>query len=215
MTVPLLLFAFGAMAAAADAGEEKVLLRSIELLTFRQNSTTTTRRTPPAPQLQCTGRDLCDHAPHLVLCSNVGYDGTVRWNCVGDFAHDVEFAHYAIQCEGYEHPGDMFVLRDSCALTFRLRNAGSVGQVFHEPGALFVGAIIGAIVCAFVYAIYLFLRVAYGSWRQCSKKTPTVGDGAPAPYHHHSKQQPVGAQAAQPRWSWWFVNPSGFVSDLK
>ena len=93
----------------------KVRLTKVGALTFRQGDLTTARRGEPISQLTCKGS--CRRAPTNIQCINVGDDGQdVQWECHGDIPSGTSFGDIDVNCEGYSHPEDPFILAGSCGL---------------------------------------------------------------------------------------------------
>jgi hypothetical protein len=99
----------------------KQLLTSAQTLTLTQGAMTTSRRTAPIRQLECTGG--CDiFTPSTIQCRNQGTDGQdVQWACQAELPANVLFAHTEINCEGFDHPNDLYVTVGSCGLEYSLR----------------------------------------------------------------------------------------------
>lgn len=105
--------------------KDKILLTSLESLTFQRNKRTTSRRTHSIPQLSCVGGTAgCKlFTPNLVECHLVDHDvktNKYNWNCEADFKGRVKFNHIDIICEGYDYPEDDYKLLGSCGLEFTL-----------------------------------------------------------------------------------------------
>ncbi|KAH9933645.1 uncharacterized protein BXZ73DRAFT_46289 [Epithele typhae] len=107
---------------------QRVALSSIPALTFYRDSDTLARRASPVPQLTCIGK-ACDlYQPEAVRCTNLGGSGTdVDWKCEADLPEALRFGRVEVSCEGWDGPGDSYVLKGSCGLQYRL---------VHVPGAL-------------------------------------------------------------------------------
>ncbi|KAM9314363.1 store-operated calcium entry-associated regulatory factor [Pholidichthys leucotaenia] len=100
-----------------------VLLRDIQALTLYRNRYTTARRSTPVPQLKCVGGSAGCHsfAPDVVQCVNRGWDGVdVQWECKTDMDNAYRFGRVEVNCEGYSHPADAYILKGSCGLEYTL-----------------------------------------------------------------------------------------------
>lgn len=76
------------------------------------------------PQLVCVGRPCKLYTPEAVRCVNLGSSGSsvdsVDWKCTADLPSSLRFGKVEVSCEGWSKPGDSFVLKGSCGLTYRL-----------------------------------------------------------------------------------------------
>ncbi|KAK7033176.1 OPT oligopeptide transporter protein-domain-containing protein [Favolaschia claudopus] len=96
-------------------------LAKISALTFYKDSFTEARRTEPIPQLVCVGKPCKLYQPEVVRCQSLGGSGTdIEWKCEADLPSTLRFGRVEVGCEGYNRPGDPFVLRGSCSLEYRL-----------------------------------------------------------------------------------------------
>ena len=105
------------------AQENRVLLNKINALTFRKGSLTTGRRGSPISQLKCIGGNACHkYKPELVMCQNIGSDGTDPiWKCeTTDLPTELNFGSTDVTCEGYDYPNDPYILKGSCGLEYKL-----------------------------------------------------------------------------------------------
>uniref|UniRef100_A0A8C3BJE2 Store-operated calcium entry-associated regulatory factor n=1 Tax=Cairina moschata TaxID=8855 RepID=A0A8C3BJE2_CAIMO len=109
-------------AAGSARGWAQVLLREVQTLTLHRGQYATSRRTAAVPQLQCTGGSAwCSRATEVVQCYSDGWDGyNVQWQCKADLENTHCFRQIEVSCEGYDYPGDPYILRGSCSLLFRL-----------------------------------------------------------------------------------------------
>ncbi|KAI5630475.1 store-operated calcium entry-associated regulatory factor isoform X1, partial [Silurus asotus] len=102
---------------------EAVLLRDVQVLTLYRGRYTTARRSSPVPQLQCVGGSAGCTAfvPEVVQCQNKGWDGVdIQWECKADMDNWYRFGKVEVSCEGYNNPGDSYILRGSCGLEYAL-----------------------------------------------------------------------------------------------
>ena len=109
-----------------DPAVDRVLLSSIPSLTFYDGEVTRARRSAPVAQLACddSGRRLCRrYAPDVVQCVNVAPDESGRppnWRCEANLPPAVRLGRVQVSCEGWDRPGDAYVLEGSCGLIYRL-----------------------------------------------------------------------------------------------
>ncbi|KAJ9110934.1 hypothetical protein QFC20_002700 [Naganishia adeliensis] len=118
---------------------DKVLLQSIKTLTFHKDAVTKARRTTPIPQLTCKGKACKRFQPDVVQCTNTGDDGlgNVQWKCEADMPSSFRFGPVEVSCEGYNRPGDRYVLQGSCGLEYNLVRVDTdfeAGRLPYVPG---------------------------------------------------------------------------------
>lgn len=127
---------------------ERVRLEDVQVLTLTRGAMTTGRRSAPLPQLHCvggTGRD--EVQPDSVQCYNRGMDGrgVVQWECMADMDNGLKFGQVEVMCEGFDYPGDTYILAGSCGLQYYLelteegrerkrQGAGTIGGNGHGHG---------------------------------------------------------------------------------
>jgi hypothetical protein len=103
-------------------GDRQKLI-DIQALTFQEGEKTTGRRSSPMPQLNCVGGAArnSNYLPSVVQCVNKGNDGfDVQWECKADLDEAVKFGKINVNCEGYDHSEDPYILKGSCALEYHL-----------------------------------------------------------------------------------------------
>ncbi|XP_028831465.1 store-operated calcium entry-associated regulatory factor [Denticeps clupeoides] len=103
--------------------EGAVLLRDVQVLTLHRGRYTAARRSGPVLQLQCSGGSAgCGaFAPEVVQCRNRGWDGVdVQWECKADLDNAYRFGKIEVNCEGFNHPDDPYILKGSCGLEYTL-----------------------------------------------------------------------------------------------
>ncbi|KZT21990.1 DUF1183-domain-containing protein [Neolentinus lepideus HHB14362 ss-1] len=99
----------------------RVALATIPALTFYKDELTAARRSAPVQQLTCLGKACHLYTPDVVRCTNLGGSGTdVDWKCEADLPESLRFGRVQVSCEGWEGPGDAYVLKGSCGLEYRL-----------------------------------------------------------------------------------------------
>uniref|UniRef100_A0A915CBF9 Store-operated calcium entry-associated regulatory factor n=1 Tax=Parascaris univalens TaxID=6257 RepID=A0A915CBF9_PARUN len=107
--------------------DDRVRLTDVSTLTLVKGQYTTGRRSAPVLQLQCIGGSAKGrYEPRVVQCYNRGYDGVdVQWECKAEMRNEYVFGKIEVSCEGYNYPGDPFILKGSCGLKYELDFAGS------------------------------------------------------------------------------------------
>ena len=118
-------FFFVALCLASSLAFQPVLRRvresDITSLTLINDELTVANRISPRPQVVCHGDACAKHAPRTVRCGNAGFDGlSVQWSCTADMDERLRFGKVEVTCEGFEKPGDEFVLAGSCAVEYEL-----------------------------------------------------------------------------------------------
>lgn len=108
----------------AWGGNEKVLLKDIDVLTLYNGKMTKGSRSSPVPQLECIGGGTAPCStfkPRVVQCYNRGSDGIdVQWECKTDMDNAYRFGEIEVSCEGYNYPDDPYVLKGSCGLRYNI-----------------------------------------------------------------------------------------------
>ncbi|QRW18376.1 store-operated calcium entry-associated regulatory factor [Rhizoctonia solani] len=112
------------------AHPERVPLSSIKTLVLYADEYTTSRRTSPLPQLECTGSACRDFQPSSVYCTKTTDSD---WKCEADLPSSLRFGKLHVSCEGWDRPGDPHVLKGSCGLTYSLVRT-PLGN-YHAPNA--------------------------------------------------------------------------------
>jgi hypothetical protein len=123
--IPLLLLFFcaGCLCLLVDENiYPRVRERDITALTFVDGRQTAARRIDPRPQLVCQGDACATSKPPTMRCINEGFNGVaVQWKCeAANMDPSLRIGEAIVRCEGYERPGDEYVLAGSCALTYEL-----------------------------------------------------------------------------------------------
>ncbi|KAI0833778.1 hypothetical protein BC628DRAFT_50668 [Trametes gibbosa] len=99
----------------------RVRLDQLTSLIFYKDKLTAARRAPPVPQLTCIGKPCRLYQPDVVRCVSLGgHDTDVSWKCEADLPEALRFGAVEVLCEGYDRPGDPYVLKGSCGLEYRL-----------------------------------------------------------------------------------------------
>lgn len=104
---------------------ESRLLFSIKQLNLHKNTMTISKRMYERPQLLCKKNcDLSDIT--YVQCNNTfKMSSKVFWKC--DSPHlekHVKIKPLKVICEGFNYPGDSFILNNSCQLIYKLEYVG-------------------------------------------------------------------------------------------
>lgn len=100
---------------------DKVLLRDVNSLLFKDGYMTHSRRVAPIPQLRCIGD--CQFKPTEIGCQNVGLDdsGNIKWRCETNHNKNYQVGNFKVSCEGYHHSTDPYVLKGSCGLSYEMK----------------------------------------------------------------------------------------------
>jgi len=107
-------------------GGDSIRLQDIGVLQFNVGEYAVNTRTPESiPRVTCAYNPLGDdnYLPTSVICKNKGLDesGSIIWKCEANMDSSLDFDNIQISCEGYNYPGDEFVRKGSCALTYTLK----------------------------------------------------------------------------------------------
>ncbi len=109
----------------------RIKLADISALTLYEGEYTSSRRGQPIPQLVCKGKPCQLFTPDVVRCVNLGGEGThVDWKvctlpytlssvpfswcyakCEADLPESLRLGRVQVSCEGWEGPGDSYVLK--------------------------------------------------------------------------------------------------------
>ena len=58
------------------------------------------------------------YSPKVVQCYNRGFDGlSVQWECKAEMSVRYKFGRVEVSCEGFDRPGDPYVLPGSCGVS--------------------------------------------------------------------------------------------------
>ncbi|XP_046437553.1 store-operated calcium entry-associated regulatory factor-like [Daphnia pulex] len=107
----------------ASNPDYSIQMSKIKVLTLNHGKMTNFRRVPAVPQLKCVGGTAGCRAfiPQVVQCENQGSDGiTIQWECKTDMDNAYRFGKIMVICEGYDYPGDHYVLVGSCGLEYNI-----------------------------------------------------------------------------------------------
>ena len=90
----------------------RVALSQILSLSFYKDKPTLSRRGQPIPQLKCIGNPCRLYQPEAVRCTNLGGAGSdFDWRCEADLPDTLRFGRVEVSCEGWDRPGDPYVLK--------------------------------------------------------------------------------------------------------
>jgi hypothetical protein len=169
----------------------KIRLEDIRALTLHHGSYTAGRRSSPVPQLKCIGGTAGCSAfvPKVVQCYNRGSDGTdIQWECKTDMDNAYRFGEIAVTCEGYDYPGDPYVLKGSCGLEYRLDlTKEGYEQAQHYGGSHHyyddnTGIKNNKVSTAYTVACLVFVVIIIYAIYQCLLSSNTNHHDAPPPY---------------------------------
>jgi len=110
-------------AAFAWGEKDRMRLEDVNVITLTRGAWTNSRRSSPVPQLACVGGSgrWDFEQPELVQCYNRGTDGmSIQWECKAEMDNSLKFGKVEVVCEGYDYPGDPYILVGSCGLEYHL-----------------------------------------------------------------------------------------------
>jgi hypothetical protein len=137
--------------------QNAVNLRDVSTLTFNRGQYTTFRRTNALPQLNCVGGSARreNYQVSTVQCRNVGFDGVdYNWRCESNLNNKLKLGRVVVSCEGYNRPGDKYVLGGSCALKYELEYSDPVYETENMV----------ALVCGMIFIFIIVLWVVIGCY---------------------------------------------------
>jgi len=189
--------------------DERVLLKDLKAVTLTQGQMTKARRVSPIPQLQCVGGSAqsSNYLPRVVQCVQVGFDGyDAQWECKAELDDAVQFGSVSVNCEGYSHTEDPYVLRGSCGLEYTLEYTRK-GQQYGQPqynqyqpvhygdssNSSWIGSFISFAIL--VGVIYVCLRVCCSAPASNGYDAPNIGGagyGGPGGYGYGGGMPPGG-----------------------
>jgi hypothetical protein len=160
---------------AGAYSKDRVRLSDIDVFTAKSTHFTAARRVSPVQQMSCVGGSAAGsgHHPSAIQCYNRGWDGrAVQWECKAELHERVKFGVTNVFCEGYDFPGDEYVLSGSCGVEYTLEYAGDgVGVAGGAPShssftptnespkfSVLDGILIGLAVAWLVYAVYTCMQ---------------------------------------------------------
>lgn len=133
---------------------ERLLLNKIDSITFYRGEFTTSRRHSPIRQMSCSW-GYCEEIPDTITCDNIGIglNGDPRWNCIGRLRSGFYFRDVNVNCEGYDHAHDEYILAGSCGVEFGIEYSG---YTHHDPFSVIVPLLI--LVIVFVCLVGAFVH---------------------------------------------------------
>ncbi|EMD33329.1 hypothetical protein CERSUDRAFT_126100 [Gelatoporia subvermispora B] len=170
----------------------RVALSRIKALTFYKDELTTSRRGDPIQQLECIGKPCRLYQPEVVRCVNLGgADTEVDWKCEADLPEALRFGRVEVSCEGWDGPGDPYVLKGSCGLQYRLVQIEDVlrrGENHRVPSFfsnLWQAARDDPSAAIFyVFWIFCLLLILYNVLKSClSRRTGRSSSSSSTPSH--------------------------------
>lgn len=144
----------------ANAQPQSVRLTNVYTLTLRSDKMTTSSRGFPISQLSCTGA-YCN--PKYMLsamqCYNTGHDGLdVNWKCEAQVDPKFKLDKTVVNCEGFTHPDDPYVLVGSCGATYSLIPTPAYLQtIYHNEISGNTEALMLSLMFGFVFLMLLFV----------------------------------------------------------
>ncbi|KAI8969868.1 hypothetical protein BD414DRAFT_502411 [Trametes punicea] len=186
----------------------RVPLAKIPSLTFYKDELTVARRGPPIPQLTCIGKPCRLYQPEVVRCVNLGGSGTdVDWKCEADLPESLRFGKVEVSCEGWDGPGDPYVLRGSCGLEYRLveiprslRGPGTDDPSYPSGISRWLHDLSQDPIAAFFMLLWVVVLgiILYSAITSCLRRSPSP------------------TSPRQPRHPWWGSGPgSGWFSGTR
>ena len=127
----VVLFLMGAcVQSEADGGGSRVALESVTYLDVDRREWTAARRIKkPRRQLECVGEGCDRYAVDRMKCQRGS-----EWQCTpaAGLPPGVSVTQVRVACEGYDEPGDSFVLRGSCGVRYGLDVASWKSEAARE-----------------------------------------------------------------------------------
>ncbi|KAI1786749.1 hypothetical protein LXA43DRAFT_975585 [Ganoderma leucocontextum] len=153
----------------------RVALSQILSLSFYKDKQTLSRRGQPIPQLKCIGKPCSLYQPEAVRCTNLGGAGSdIDWRCEADLPESLRFGRVEVSCEGWDGPGDPYVLKGSCGLEYRLVQVPSGLRAGDDPSypsrlsRWFSGAMDDPISFLFILLwIFVLGIILYSAFKSC------------------------------------------------
>lgn len=119
-----LLLAIPSLAKKYTKTRDAILLSSVKSLTLDSSKLTTGNRSPPVPQLTCSGGNAQDlYTVDTMRCKNTGSSYTsedIQWTCQANLPPEFKLGSTEVVCEGFDSPEDEWVLKGSCGVEYRL-----------------------------------------------------------------------------------------------
>ncbi|KAG1839562.1 DUF1183-domain-containing protein [Suillus subalutaceus] len=175
----------------------RIALESIPGLTFYKNALTAARRTSPIAQLVCIGKACGLYQPDVVRCTNIGGSGTdVDWKCEADLPSSLRFGRVEVSCEGWNGPGDPYVMKGSCSLEYNLvqlpdalhTDSGSSWSHFYTQ-SWFSNLDYSGIFFMFVWIVVLGI-IIYSFIQPCLRRNTSDANNTSPPSYPGGRQGP-------------------------
>ncbi|KDN38401.1 hypothetical protein RSAG8_09495, partial [Rhizoctonia solani AG-8 WAC10335] len=104
--------------------------------------------------------------------------GDSDWKCEADLPASLRFGKLQVSCEGWDRPGDPYVLKGSCGLTYSLARIPSGNQYGHSASTDYTYVLYIAAVLLALYIFITWLRPrSPTSGRSWGSGTPGGGSG--------------------------------------
>ncbi|KAI0259894.1 glycoside hydrolase superfamily [Gloeopeniophorella convolvens] len=167
----------------------RIKLADIPALTLYKDEPTLARRGKSIPQLVCKGKACKVFTPDVIRCTNIGGRGTeVDWKCETDLPDTLRLGRVEVSCEGWEGPGDLYVLKGSCSLEYRLLDVPRALQQPRPSSYQEQGSSSSAVFSEFLFLLgilgvllFILYRIGDGSWFSGSWSLPRPRPHPPQP----------------------------------
>ena len=127
--------------------------RDVPALTLYKGEMTRSRRVSSRPQIQCESGACQKCSFETVQCINRGWDGKkAHWKCEANMLNECQFGEVKIQCEGYDAPGDEYILPGSCGLKYTVRSTKQGSEVLTEFIFIVIALIFIALILAWIFS---------------------------------------------------------------
>ncbi|KAK0394219.1 hypothetical protein QR680_000629 [Steinernema hermaphroditum] len=201
LKVTHLIALFALLSVATCVSYRKILLSQVQVLTLSNGAYTTARRGNPIPQIKCIGGSAYNRfTPKSVQCYNRGSDGVdVQWECKADMPKKYRFGQISVSCEGFDHPGDPYVLHGSCGLEYNLEYNDDYKSSDSSDSVLFYIVLI----LFALFIVYIFIRgpvrdAPDGGFNGHGGPGYPGGGGPPPPGFHPPPSAPPPYTSADP-----------------
>jgi len=169
--------------------KDRVRLEDVEVITLTRGAWTNGRRSSPVPQLACVGGSgRWEEQPELVQCYNRGTDGrSIQWECKSEMDNSLRFGQVEVVCEGYDYPGDPYILLGSCGLEYYLEltkegrerrgnwQEPSNSKTYYDTGHQ--GSSMGFVISIFFFFFISIFIFIIGTVIYAVYKAPSTEDG--------------------------------------
>ncbi|KAJ6226848.1 hypothetical protein M0813_10382 [Anaeramoeba flamelloides] len=102
---------------------QRVALKSLETLMLYGDQVTLARRGSPIPQLYCENcKDFGAPEANQAVCKPLKKTkNDIIWDCNLDLPEGYKLESHFLSCEGWDKPGDEYILKGSCGLEYRIK----------------------------------------------------------------------------------------------